>query len=335
MRRMRVNKFGPPDVLDLEDVPDPMPAEGQVMIDVDFAGVTFVETQVRLGRPPWAGAPPALPYYPGNAIEGSVVQVGPNASEAWIGSRVAASTGGAGGYADRAVVRVEGLIRIPPPLPPGHAVALLADGRTAISVLRAARVDSDAAVIVTAAAGGVGTLLVQLALNAGVRMVIALAGGEEKCELALSLGAHVALDYRREGWKGSLQTLTDLHRVNTILDGVGGEVGRELFDMARPRTQLCVFGMSSGAYTDASVRQIVERGITLVGGVQLISPAESKVLSQAAMETAARGDMRPILGRTFPLAEAAQAHAAIEGREVIGKTLLDCRSAVADSGATT
>ena len=324
MRRIRLTQFGPPDVLQLEEVVDPTPGTGQVLIDVDFAGVTFVETQVRAGRPPWSGPLPPTPYLPGNGVEGTISAVGSGVDSALVGTRVVTPTGGSGGYADRVVVNHAMVIAVPDGTPAGNAVALLADGRTALAVLRASRLAQDEVVLITAAAGGVGGLLVQLARTAGAGSVIALVGGQRKCEHARSLGADVTIDYREENWIERLKKTVESQGLNVVFDGVGGVAGRAVFDTAPPLSRFSVFGMASGFYTEASVRDIVLRGVTVVGGAQLRSPSESNTLSAAALVEAAEGRLKPVIGQIFPLERAADAHAAVEGRDVIGKTLLSC-----------
>lgn len=324
MRRIRFTEFGPPEVLHLAQEPDPTPELGQALIAVAFAGVTFVETQVRAGRPPWVGRLPATPFYPGNGVEGVVEVVGEGVDPALLGNRVVTATGGTGGYADRVAVNADALIPVPAELAPGHAVALLADGRTAMSVLRAGGLRNGEVALVTAAAGGVGGLLVQLALGAGAKTVIALAGGPDKCEHARSLGAEVTVDYRATAWTEQLSAAISSHGLDVAFDGVGGTVGRSVFETMPPRTRLCVFGMSSGSYTEANVQDIVLRGITVAGGVQLQSPAESNTLSAEALSAAAAGQLRPTIGGVFPLEQAADAHSALESRSLIGKALLEC-----------
>jgi len=324
MRRIHLVEFGPPEVLQLEEVPDPHPGPGQVLIDVAYAGVTFVETQVRAGRPPWTGSLPPTPYTPGNGVEGRVLEVGHGVPPTLVHERVVTATGGSGGYADRVVVDVRTVIPVPESLPPGHAVALLADGRTALALFRAGQVRADDVVLVTAAAGGVGGLLTQLAVSAGAKTVIALAGSNRKCAQARSLGADVTVDYRSSEWAAQLTNTVRQHGLHVTFDGVGGLVGRAVFDSAPPLSRYCAFGMASGTYTEASVRDIVLRGITVVGGMQLRSPEEGVALSTAALDEATAGQLTPTIGQVFPLERAADAHAAIESRAVIGKTLLAC-----------
>jgi NADPH:quinone reductase-like Zn-dependent oxidoreductase len=164
-------EFGPPSVLTPAELPDPVPGPGQVVVEAAFASITFVETQVRAGRAPNPAMLPALPAVLGNGIGGVVSAVGEGADPALAGTRVVTSTGGSGGYAQRCAVPAAGLIPIPDPLPVDAAVALLADGRTALALADAAAPQPGETVLVEAAAGGVGSLLVQLAKRAGARVV--------------------------------------------------------------------------------------------------------------------------------------------------------------------
>src|ERR1700729_1309644 len=191
-----MEEFGPPEVLVLRDVADPVCGPGQVVIEVSFSSVTFVETQVRSGHPPHVSMLPRLPAVPGNGVAGIVVAVGPGVGNDVIGARVVSTTGGTGGYAKLVSVLAAGIIPVAGEVALADAAALLADGRTALGLLDRAMIEPGARVLVEAAAGGVGSLLVQLAKRAGA-FVIAAAGDERKLELARSLGADVAGDYGR------------------------------------------------------------------------------------------------------------------------------------------
>jgi NADPH2:quinone reductase len=207
-------------------------------------------------------------------------------------------------------VPAAGLIPVPAGVDLADAVALLADGRTAMGLMRDAAVAPGETVLVAPAGGGVGTLLVQLARNAGAR-VVAAARGARKHVLTRELGAEVAVDYGEPGWTEQLDP------VDLALDGVGGSIGRAAFELVRPGGRYYRFGMASGEFTDTSGRD----DVTLLGGNRL-TPEEMRELTTAALAEAAAGRLRPIIGQTFPLERAAAAHAAIEGRQTIGKTLL-------------
>jgi NADPH2:quinone reductase len=313
-----MHEFGPPSVLVHEEVPDPVPGPEQVLLDVGVANITFVETQVRAGRPPSPAMLPTLPAILGNGVGGVVATVGERVDAGLIGRRVIASLGGTGGYAERAVADSVALIDIPDALGTKEAVALLADGRTALMLMRAAAVRAGETVLVEAAAGGVGSLLVQLARNAGAR-VVGAAGGERKLGLARELGASVVVDYSRPGWAD--RVTPKVGSIDVVFDGVGGGIGRAAFDLLRAGGRFCAFGMASGSFADVSDEAAEARQVRLIRGGRP-TPPELHELARAALAEAAAGRLQPLIGQTFPLEQAAGAHAAIERRATIGKTLL-------------
>ncbi len=315
MRAAVLHTFGPPENLRPEDRPDPRPAEGQVVIDVELASVTFVETQLRAGHPPHPAMAPELPVVLGNGVGGVVSAVGDGVHATLRGRRVVTTTGGRGGYAQRAVADEDLLIEVPDGLELADAVALLADGRTALMLFEAAHVEPGETVLVEAAAGGVGSLLVQLAAGAGAR-VVAAAGGERKVELARDLGADHAIDYSRPGWAQNAGP------VDVVFDGVGGAIARQAFGLVRAGGRSSSFGMASGTFAGISQDLAADSGVTLVRGNGL-APQQLRALSERALHAAAAGHLKPVVGQWFALDNAAAAHAAIEARETIGKTLLE------------
>jgi NADPH2:quinone reductase len=226
MRAVIVREFGPPEVLVAEEAPEPTAGAGEVVIDVELANITFVDTQIRAGRPPHPSMSPTLPAILGNGVGGMVVALGAGVDAGLLGRRVVTSLTGSGGYAQRAVAPAQRLVPIPDGVSMRDAVALLADGRTALSLIRQARPRAGETVLVEAAAGGVGTLLVQLARNAGAR-VVAAAGGERKLAIARRLGAEVAIDYRAGAWPRQVRDAVG--EVDVVFDGVGGAVGESAF----------------------------------------------------------------------------------------------------------
>jgi NADPH2:quinone reductase len=314
--------FGPPGNLVLAEVPDPEPGPGQALIDVHVASITFVETQVRSGRPPNPAMLPRLPAILGNGVGGVVVSVGADADPALVGRRIVTTTGGSGGYAERAAADVASLIDVPGELSLADAVALLADGRTALALVQASGLRGGETALVEAAAGGVGSLLVQLARAAGAR-VVAAAGGPRKVRLACDLGADIAVDYGDPGW--AEQVRAEAGPVDVVFDGVGGPVGGTALGLLRQDGRFCAFGMASGSFTEFPDDRTAGRGITLIRGAP-VSPAQMRELSVAALARAAAGTLRPLIGQTFPLGRAADAHAAIAARATVGKTLLVVRA---------
>jgi NADPH:quinone reductase len=315
-----MEQFGPPDVLVLREVADPVCGPGQVVIEISFSSVTFVETQVRSGRAPDMSMLPRFPVIPGNGVAGVAVAVGPGVGNDVIGERVLSTTGGTGGYAQLVAVPADGVIPVPREVGLADAAALLADGRTALGLLDRAAIEPGATVLVEAAAGGVGSLLVQLAKRAGA-FVVAAAGDERKLELARSLGADVAVDYGRGSWTDEVASAINGARVDVVFDGVGGSIGRDAFELLRPGGRLCIFGMVSGSFTAISEQELTGRGVAQLRGSRP-NPGEMNKLTALALANAAAGTLRPVIGQQVPLARAGDAHRAMEGRATIGKTLL-------------
>src|SRR5262249_21171158 len=156
MRAVAMKEFGAPQVLQLAELPDVAAGAGEVAIDVEFANVTFVETQIRAGRPPNPAMLPTLPAVLGNGVGGTVTEAGPGADPALVGRRLVASLTGTGGYAEQAVAAEQRLIDVPGQMDLPDAVALLADGRTAVALAGLARISSGDTVLIEAAAGGGG-----------------------------------------------------------------------------------------------------------------------------------------------------------------------------------
>ena len=310
MRAVVMREFGPPQVLGPAEVAEPRPGPGEVVIDVEAASITFVETQVRAGKPPHPSMLPALPAILGNGVGGTVA-----------GRRVVASLNGTGGYAEFAVVPAARLVEVPDGLAMRDAVALLADGRTALALAGRALPRAGDTVVVEAAAGGVGTLLVQLARQAGAR-VVALAGRPDKLAVARDLGADLTVDYSQDGW--AEQVRDAMGHVDVVFDGVGGGIGLAAFGLLGPGGRFCPFGMASGSFTPVSAELARERQVSVLRGAPA-SAEELVALVRTALAEAAAGRLRPVVGQEFGLGEAAAAHAAIEARETVGKTLLTVR----------
>jgi NADPH:quinone reductase len=310
VRAVVIREFGPPEVLEPAEVEEVRAGPDDVVIEVEVANVTFVETQVRAGRPPHPSMLPALPAILGNGVGGTV---------AGTGRRVVASLNGTGGYAERAISPASRLIEVPDVLAVRDAVALLADGRTALALAGRAGLQAGETVLIEAAGGGVGTLLVQIARNAGAR-VVALAGHPRKLALARDLGADLTADYRRDGWERQVRDAVG--QVDVVFDGVGGDIGLAAFGLLGAGGRFCPFGMASGSFTPVTPEQARAWRVSVRAGAGGASPEELAALARTALAEAAAGRLRPVIGQEFGLAEAAAAHAVIEARETIGKTLL-------------
>jgi NADPH:quinone reductase len=318
MRAVLLRAFGGPDHLVAEEAPDPVPGPGQALIDVAYANITFVETQFRAsGNGPFKAE---LPMILGNGVGGVVSAVGDGLDRAVVGARVVSPTGGSGGYAERVAVDAAAMVAVPDGLPLDEAVALMADGRTALLLVRTAELRPGERVLVEAAAGGVGILLVQHASAVGAT-VIAAAGGPRKLALAREQGAAVAVDYREPGWQEGVG-----ERIDVVFDGVGGPIARQAFERLGRGGRMLSFGLASGAWADIPEALAVERGVTVVR-LPRATPEDLRGLTERALAEGAAGRLRPVIGQRFPLERAADAHAAIEARATVGKTLLEVRSA--------
>lgn len=318
MLAIQIKEFGPPEVLRPVNLPEPEPGPDEVLVEVEYSNITFVETQIRAGTPPHPSMLPELPAVIGNGVGGRVIRLGPGADPGLLGTLVVTSTGGSGGYAEMVAVPAAGLFNVPESLGLHDAVALLADGRTAMLLTGPAGIGPGDVVLIPAAAGGVGSMLVQVARNSGAR-VVAAARGPAKLDLAKQLGAEVTIDYSAPGWPE--EVLEKAGRVDFAFDGVGGEIGRAAFQLVKPGGYFFAFGMASGEFAGITDEQALARDIEMPTG-KPASPEELLKHTEAALAEAAGGKLEPVIGAVFPLEQAADAHAAIEAREVIGKTLL-------------
>jgi NADPH:quinone reductase len=316
MKAVWLEEFGGPEALVAADAPDPVPGPGQALIEVSFANITFVETMFRAsGFGPFETE---LPMIPGNGVGGVVASVGAEVDERLIGKRVVAGTGGSGGYAERAAVDAGAILEVPEGLELDDAVALLADGRTAMMLVRKVGLREGERVLVEAAVGGVGTLLVQLARAAGAR-VVAAAGGACKVEVARGAGVEIAVDYRESGW--AEQVREAVGSVDVVFDGVGGDIGESAFGLLDRGGRMVCFGMASGKWARISEEAVAGRGVELIG-LSRLAPEETRALTEDALAEAAADRLRPVIGQRYPLVRASDAHAAIESRATVGKTLL-------------
>ncbi|WP_327266836.1 zinc-binding dehydrogenase [Streptomyces sp. NBC_01232] len=329
MRAVRLHAFGPAENLSYELTDTPVPAPGQVRIAVAAAGVHLLDTSLRRGVQGPPAPLPELPTVPGREVAGTVDALGPGTDPAWLGRTVVVHLGFApGGYAQYAVADADRLHPVPDGLDPAAAVAMIGTGRTTLGILQFADLGPDSVALVPAAAGGIGTLLVQYAVNVGAT-VIALAGGPAKTALAAANGAHLALDYTDPTWADAVRA----HHpggATVLFDSVGGETARTALGLLAPGARHLVFGWSGGPLdlTEAERADLDARGITTRGVLgptmlqQVGAPDPLRVLETRALAEAAAGRLRPALTR-YPLAEAATAHHDLETRATTGKVVLE------------
>ncbi|WAZ22525.1 zinc-binding dehydrogenase [Streptomyces cinnabarinus] len=325
MHAIRLHAFGPAENLTHEQVEDPRPGPGQVRIAVAAAGVHLLDTALREGHAGPGPAPAALPTIPGREVAGVVESLGEGVAELWLGKRVVAHIGFApGGYAELTVTEVERLHEIPAGLDFAEAVAMIGTGRTTMGILQFAELGPDSVVVVPAAAGGIGTLLVQYARHAGAT-VIGLAGGPEKVARVQASGADLAVDYKDPDWPEKVRAWLGGRTATVVFDGVGGTVAQESVALLGADGKHIVFGWSGEGIHDGEP-YLVEGLSEQVLGASMLGkaggPNPVRTLELRALMEAAEGRMVPAVTR-FPLAEAAAAHRALETRGTVGKVVLE------------
>ncbi|MYT27943.1 zinc-binding dehydrogenase [Streptomyces sp. MspMP-M5] len=311
MRAIVMREFGDPDVLRLEDAPEPTPRAGHALVDVRLAGVNYADVHVRGDT---YLAPVELPYIPGNEVVGTLDG----------GRRVVGLTRG-GGYAERALLHRRVTWDVPDTVGDEQAVALALQGNSAWHLLfTALRLSEGESVVVPAAAGGVGTLAVQLAARAGAK-VIGLAGSEAKRRLALELGAHAVVDSTAEDLTERILDAAG-GPVDTALEMTGGATFARTLAAVAPRGRLAVYGFAGGELANVSTRELMERSLTVSGFwlPQLYADRTALQTSMRALFGAvADGSLRTLTGTTYALGEAARAHRDLAARTPTGKLALD------------
>lgn len=322
MHAVRLHEFGPAENLTYEEVPDPVAESGQVRIQVEAAGVHLMDTVLRAGK---AGGgpipPPELPTIPGREVAGRVDAVGPGVAKSWIGKRVVVHLGpNPGGYADLAVAKVQSLHEIPDHLDGPTAVATIGTGRTAAGILEQAALKQEDAVLITAAAGGMGSLFVQAARNAGA-LTVGLAGGPAKVKQVQELGAQVAIDYTAGDWPDQVKAELDARELSVVLDGVAGETGQRAFELLGIGGRLLMFGWSGGGPIQLTTNDLIARGLTTTWAIGPKLMRRLRALEAKALHESIEGHWTPLVTK-YPLAKAADAHRALENRETVGKVVL-------------
>jgi NADPH2:quinone reductase len=324
MRAIRLHEFGPPENLVYEEVEDPQPGSGQVRIAVAACGVHLIDTTIRAGVQRGPLPLPDLPAIPGREVAGLVDALGSGVDEGWLGRRVVAHLGPAsGGYAELAVREVDAVHALPDGVAEDEAVSMIGTGRTTLGILEVGQITPGDVALITSAAGGIGSLLVQ-AVRATGAVAVGLAGGEAKVARVQELGASVAIDYTSPDWTDAVREALGDAGVTVAFDGVGGDVGRGALELLAPGGRLILFGFSSGEPTRLSAADLFARGLTAsaaIGPRILNRPGGMRDLEEQALAALAGGRLRPLVQR-FPLADAAAAHAALEARGTVGKAVL-------------
>lgn len=320
MRAIRIHALGGPDVLKFEEVPDPAPGPGEAVVRVEAAGVNFIDVYHRTGA-----YKVAIPSTLGQEGAGTVEAVAPDVEFVAPGDRVAwASVLGA--YAEKAAVPAARLVRIPVGLTARQAAAAMLQGMTAHYLACSTYpLKSRDACLVQAAAGGVGLLLVQIAKLRGAT-VIGTVSSAEKARLARGAGADATVDYTKEDFEAAARRLTDGRGVHVVYDSVGRSTFQKSLASLAPRGMLVLFGQSSGAVDPLDLQVLAQRGslyLTRPTLAHYVATREDLLARSGEVLGWVRdGTLKLRVEHEFPLAEAADAHRALEGRQTTGKVLL-------------
>lgn len=321
MKAIRIHQNGGPEVLTYEDVPDVTPGPGEVLIKVAAVGVNYADLMQRQGVYPLPGG---LPVIPGFEVAGTVAAVGDGVTAPAVGTRVVTGIQG-GGYAEYAVAPAFGVFPIPDSLDFAKATALFLQGLTARGLLReAGRLQKGETVLIHSAAGGVGSLAVQLAKLMGAGTVIGTASTSDKLALVQQLGADIAIDYTTADWAEQVMAATDGKGASIILDAVGGEIGAQSLNLLAQGGRLVVYGAASGQPTMIAAQQLSGKGLSVVGYSMVAGtpPEQMAIGMHELLGLVAEGQLEAVVGNTYSLRDAAKAHQAIAERRTTGKLVL-------------
>jgi NADPH2:quinone reductase len=312
MKAIQIQEFGGPDVLELVELEDPVPGEGQVLVDVARSGVNFADTHAT--RNDYL-AEQTLPLIPGAEISGRTPD----------GRRVAALVG-SGGYAEKVLVPESLLIPIPDEVDDDQAAAMLLQGLTAMALVqRCARIEPGETIVVEAAAGGTGTIAVQIAKRAGAK-VIGIASSEEKRALVEGLGADATVDSHADDLGEAIREANGGERVDAVLHMSGGDAFDAEMGVLAPLGRMVVFGIASREQCEISTAALL-RGSKAVIGFWLLHLLARRELAAPMigelLAAVAAGELEVTVGDVYPLSGAAQAHEALISRRTSGKLLLD------------
>jgi NADPH2:quinone reductase len=315
MRAIRIHEFGGVEQLRLEQVEQPQPKAGEILIKNAAAGVNYADIMLRSGT---YLRDQQLPVIPGFEAAGIIEAVGMNVVGWHVGQRVLALVG-EGGYAEYVVANVSQLLAIPDGLAFGNATALLVQGLTAIALLRDLRAGQT--ILIHAAAGGAGSLLVQLAKHRGAK-VIGTASRADKLAKAIELGADVGINYTESDWAEQVLHATNGKGADVIIEMVGGDIGRQNLSCLATYGTMIVYGSASGVDFPISALGLLANMHTVKGYyLTLDSPSNRAQYANELREHIKAGRLQ-VMVTEFPLAQAADAHRAIEGRTTMGKIVL-------------
>jgi NADPH2:quinone reductase len=320
MKAIQIRENGGPEVLHLVDLPVPVPGPGQVLIRVAATGVNFIETYFREGR-----YKAALPLVLGQECAGTVEGIGSNVQGVSVGDRVATASG-IGAYAEYALAPAASIVNVPDGLDLKIAAAVLLQGMTAHYLVNGVwMLEAGETVLIHAAAGGTGQLLVQMASAIGAR-VLATVSTPEKAELARKAGAHEVILYTETDFEAETRRLTHGRGVDVVYDSVGKTTFQKSLNCLRPRGLLALFGGASGAVPPFDLIELSTHGSLFVTRPTLkdyiATREELEERANAVFNGVLQDKLKVRCEHIYPLAEAAQAQIDLTSRKTTGKILL-------------
>jgi NADPH2:quinone reductase len=320
MKAIRVQHTGGPEVMDLVEIPVPQAKPNGAVVKVSAAGVNSIDVQFRDGKMKMP-----LPFIPGQEGAGVVTAVGPQTKIVNVGDRVAWS-GTLGSYAEYVTAEAEHLVPVPAGVTDEQAAAVMMQGLTAHYLVNDAhKLNAGETALVHAAAGGVGLLLVQMAHAIGAR-VIGTVSSDEKVRLAREAGADEVIVFTKQDFESEVKRLTDGKGVEVVYDGVGKATFEKNLNVMRLRGMLVLYGMSSGPVPPVDPAKLSDKGSLYMARTTLahFTATREELLARtsALFTMIAEGKLKVPIAKTYPLAEAVQAHRDMEARTRAGKLLL-------------
>ncbi|PFO04736.1 alcohol dehydrogenase [Bacillus sp. AFS076308] len=323
MRAIQLKEYGGPEVLNLVDIEKPVPQGHEVLIEIKAIGVNYADTARREGQ--YVVKTP-LPFIPGAEISGVVTEVGDQVTKIKPGTRIVTLIE-SGGYADFALADERSVIPIPEQLDFQTAAALPLQGLSAYHILKTmGRLEKGEIVLVHAAAGGVGTIAVQLAKLFGAGKIIATASSEEKLALAREMGADVLINYTEPDWDKKVLEATGGRGVNVALEMVGGEVFNKTVKCLSTFGRLVIFGAASGEQSRFYPSSLMARNQSVIGFFLPQIMRKPDLLQPSLVELftyLGQGKLKLTIGGVFPLEEAAKVHTLLQSRKTQGKLILE------------
>lgn len=321
MKAIRIHEFGSEDVLQLEEIPTPVPGPGELLVKIEAASLNRADIGLRRGT--YRVAPQDLPIIPGREFAGPVAAPGPEVKEFQSGQRVVAYPG-KGGYAEYGISKASLVRPVPESVDPAVAASLPTAGLTSWFALKEdGKIDTGDQVLIQAGSSGVGHLAVQLARHLGAARVFTTAGGEAKCARLRELGADEAIDYTLKDFRDEIRRLTGGRGVDVVLEMVGGDVYNRSLEVLAPGGRLVSIGGTAGPIPEKPPALEEGRKATRFSITNYLNarPEQFKQLD-TLLDLARQKKLKVVIDRTFPISEIKAAQRYLEGRDHFGKVVL-------------